>query len=386
MGLTLNAQTYGGGADVSVPANDTLLDHDTIIGANKTGAVGSGSNAPLALIYPGPEGASPSDPLYSTGNVAENLNITDGVNNDGFSFAYQEDGRIFNITHYGSRLGLYVDSDVTVDNYHYTPNPACLGAAQGFWITAPSNHITIKNFSSAGPGGVIGGAGEPHASSDITIENETFGGASGGYHLAISNVTGLTISKSSFGSDNSLVVNSLEPISLDVSDTTIPSVVLAPYEGKSYSSLSATFTDDTFPAYAPGGTPAPTFDQTHTVGPGTVSVTGGTWSNEQGGFYSGTNTSFAVDDLAPVDAQPPTITGTATVGSTLTAYNPTWYGGTPTYAFQWTRNGNPITGATSDTYVPTTNDVGKKVAVTVTATNSVGSTSATSPAVTVKNS
>ena len=85
---------------------------------------------------------------------------------------------------------------------------------------------------------------------------------------------------------------------------------------------------------------------------------------------------------APVNSVPPSITGTTTVGQTLTAANGTWSGSpTITYAYQWKRGGANISGATASTYVLVTADLGATITATVTATNSVGNASATSAGV-----
>ena len=86
---------------------------------------------------------------------------------------------------------------------------------------------------------------------------------------------------------------------------------------------------------------------------------------------------------APVNTSGPVVTGTATAGSTLTTTNGTWSGTTPVYTYQWTRNGSPISGATSQTYVLTSTDASTSVACSVTATNSGGSASALSNSISV---
>jgi hypothetical protein len=80
--------------------------------------------------------------------------------------------------------------------------------------------------------------------------------------------------------------------------------------------------------------------------------------------------------LAPTNAQPPIISGTAQQGDTVTVTNGTWTGTAPiTYSVLWSDG----TTGSSDTL--TAADVGQTVSATVTATNSGGSTSATSASV-----
>jgi hypothetical protein len=87
----------------------------------------------------------------------------------------------------------------------------------------------------------------------------------------------------------------------------------------------------------------------------------------------------------PVNANPPTISGTAQEGQALGANRGTWTGGQPqSYSYQWRRcdaNGGgcaDIAGATGSTFVPKAADIGHTLRVRVTAKNSRGSTAATS--------
>ncbi len=84
---------------------------------------------------------------------------------------------------------------------------------------------------------------------------------------------------------------------------------------------------------------------------------------------------------APVNTALPTVTGTPRDGSTLSAANGAWSGSAPmTYARQWRRCGDDtpascddIPGATAATYTATEQDVGQRVRVRVTASNTVSS-------------
>jgi len=79
----------------------------------------------------------------------------------------------------------------------------------------------------------------------------------------------------------------------------------------------------------------------------------------------------------PVNSVLPAITGTKTVGQTLTCSTGTW-SKSPTYAYQWLRDGVAIAGATASTRVLSGADEGALMSCTVTATNAGVSDVATS--------
>jgi hypothetical protein len=88
---------------------------------------------------------------------------------------------------------------------------------------------------------------------------------------------------------------------------------------------------------------------------------------------------------APANTASPTISGSATVGATLTASSGSWSGTTPmTFSYRWQRCNSGgdkcsnIGGATAQTYKPARKDVGGTLRVSVTASNSDGSANAVS--------
>lgn len=80
---------------------------------------------------------------------------------------------------------------------------------------------------------------------------------------------------------------------------------------------------------------------------------------------------------APVNSVAPAISGVAQVGQVLTAYPGVW-SGAPSFAYQWKNEGTNLSGATSQTYTLQASDAADTITVTITATNSAGSASATS--------
>jgi hypothetical protein len=88
--------------------------------------------------------------------------------------------------------------------------------------------------------------------------------------------------------------------------------------------------------------------------------------------------------LLPQNTAAPAVSGTVAVGQTLTAGTGTWLNFPVTYAYQWQRcdptgaNCAPVSGATAQTYVLTSSDVGFTLEVAVAASSVNGTASATS--------
>ena len=98
----------------------------------------------------------------------------------------------------------------------------------------------------------------------------------------------------------------------------------------------------------------------------------------------------ALPQAPPANTSPPTITGTAANGQTLSAATGSWSGTTPiSFAFRWRRcdtagaNCENISGATNATYVVQSADVGKRLRARVTATNGEGAALSDSDATSV---
>jgi hypothetical protein len=194
--LTFDSQKVeGGGSVVLVTTSYVGVDSVSILGGPQTA---------WPLRFAGGRGvASPLNPSYAIGNQVNGVNLVDDPPpaDDGLDFSFQKNASIANVTELGSRLGLYVDKNVTVSNYHFSPNPAVPpDAALGYFITAPSSGITITDFTTTGNGGKIGSIpiGSPRPpNSNIVIDEEHMLNPS--YPLFLGDVRNMTIKDSQLG-------------------------------------------------------------------------------------------------------------------------------------------------------------------------------------------
>jgi uncharacterized repeat protein (TIGR01451 family) len=189
-------------------------------------------------------------------------------------------------------------------------------------------------------------------------------------------------------------------------NTAVPAISGTTTVGQTLTATSGTWTGNPTPTYtyawqrcdgagancsAIGGATSSTYtlvsaDATNTL---KVAVTG---SNTQG---DATATSAATAVIgatlaAPVNTAVPAISGTTTVGQTLTATSGTWTGNpTPTYTYAWQRcdgagaNCSAIGGAISSTYTLVSADATNTLKVAVTGSNTQGDATATSAATAV---
>ena len=180
-------------------------------------------------------------------------------------------------------------------------------------------------------------------------------------------------------------VGSVNAISNAITVTSLPSNTVAPViSGDTLAGSTLTTTNGTWTGF-----PAPTFTyqwlRNGTVIGGATSIMYATQLADVGQpitcRVTGTNSVGSVDAIsnvitptsAPVNATPPSISGSPLVGSTLTTTNGTWIGfPAPTFTYQWLRNGVVIVGATIITYVTRVADVGQQITCRVRGTNILG--------------
>lgn len=200
-----------------------------------------------------------------------------------------------------------------------------------------------------------GGTVAPGASPGIlTIEGDYTQGAAGTLQAEIAGVT------AGSGYDRLVVAGTA---TLDGTLAIVNDPSFAPAAGNTFDILTATGTvSGTFATLSGAQVPSGTYSAQYTAGPPgkvTLALT-----------------------PAPLNSVAPSISGNPQPGSTLSCDPGTW-SGSPTFAFQWLRDGVPIAGATASSYAVAAGDVGATLVCRVTATDSGGSTSADSSGVAV---
>jgi hypothetical protein len=121
-----------------------------------------------------------------------------------------------------------------------------------------------------------------------------------------------------------------------------------------------------------------------------VVVTGTDADGPNGASSATSGPTGVVTAKPPANTTPPSVSGTAKAGQTLSATNGSWSGTPPlSFGYQWQRcntSGNScqnVSGANSSNYLLGSSDVSSTIRVSVTATNAGGSSSASSAATAV---
>jgi subtilisin family serine protease len=105
-----------------------------------------------------------------------------------------------------------------------------------------------------------------------------------------------------------------------------------------------------------------------------------TATNPDATIFEASDPTTPVLAAGPRNLSPPTVTGSARRGLTLTGSLGSWDGIGNAYAYQWQRDGTDVPGATGSTYTLTTDDIGAQLRLRVTVTNPDGSAATASAA------
>ena len=157
--------------------------------------------------------------------------------------------------------------------------------------------------------------------------------------------------------------------------------------GSVLSSTTGTWNGNPSPTYAyqwkRGATNIGTNSSTYTLvqADSTASITCVVTATNALGSANSTSNTITAGNYAPVNTVAPVISGATTLGSVLTATTGTWNNSPSSFAYQWKRGATNV-GTNANTYTLVMADSAAVMTCVVTATNAVGSASATSNSIT----
>ncbi|MHA7227566.1 hypothetical protein ACX8Z8_15995, partial [Glutamicibacter soli] len=168
-------------------------------------------------------------------------------------------------------------------------------------------------------------------------------------------------------------------------DSSVPLITGELQVGKLLHLIPGTWTQDTAFSFQWAANGNPIHGATESSLPLTADLTGKsitvTVTGSLNGYTTTSKTSTPTSKIAAgaLKTAIPTVTGTATVGQTLTAIPGAWGPEGVQFSYQWAANGNPIHGATESSLPLTADLTGKSITVTVTGSlNGYTTTSKTS--------
>lgn len=225
-GLTVDAQTYNAGDPVHDYGNGTTIEQATFLGAHNANAFALRVTA-VCNDQPG----SPQYGVHRSGNLVHDIILSgEGIGgNADLDFSCQWNGRVSNITDTGWGMALYIDQNVTVNNYAFTPG-TYEKSAPGWYVT-DSDYITLNDFVTSGLGGII--KNPTDVSSHITINREQM--TNPNEYLTVGDAAAVTIANSSIA--GLLIAPVVSTNGLTVTNSSVGSVTCKPRPGASITGL-----------------------------------------------------------------------------------------------------------------------------------------------------
>ena len=257
----------------------------------------------------------------------------------------------------------------------------------------------------SGPGGSLAGLGAALSVSSNGVWTNSPTSYSYQWQRGVTNISGATTSAytvqaADLGSTVSCVVtatnaygsaaassNGISAVAAP-SNSVAPALSGTPYVGQTLTTTNGTWTGSPTFTYqwlrdgvGISGATAQSYALVSADAPHSVSCV--VTANNVGGSATANSNALAVTVAPPVNTVAPSLSYTSiSVGSTISTTNGTW-SGSPTYTYQWLRDGGSISGATAQNYTVAGADQGHSLSCSVTGTNGGGSVTATSNSVAI---
>jgi hypothetical protein len=261
---------------------------------------------------------------------------------------------------------------------------------------APLNNVAPSIANSAHPGDTLtcdtgDWTGSPTFSFEWLSDGNPIGGQTTNQYTVAAGDVGhalrCRVTAHNGGGDTPALSNTVTPtVAAPVNNGATPSIPAIAKPGDVLTcdpggwSGSPTFTFE----WLSGGTPIASGSQ-YTVTAGDVgnAIRCRVTAHNAGGDVVALSNTVTPVPLPPGNTTAPSLPSSATQGDKLTC-DPGAWSGSPTFTFEWLRDGVPIAGETTSSYAVTAADVGKQIACRVTATNGGGSSTQGSSAVVPK--
>lgn len=380
------------------------LQPPTLSGANISGTTTQGSTLTASVQGAGGDAATTTTYQWSR------------ADSSGGSYSNIAGATSSTYTLTASDVDKYIKVTIAVSNAAGGPNSATSSASGPIAPSAPtigsasiSGNKNVGQTLTASAASIGGGASTTSYQWRSSSDNSTYSDIQGAttqtylltsselnkYIKVVITVTNITGNASATSSATTQIQTALEPPTLSgatISGTTTQgSVLTASVQGAGGGAATTTTyqwsrADSSGGSYANiAGANSSTYTLTANDVDKYIKVTISV-SNSSGGPNSATSSASGPIAVSAPTIASASISGTPTVGQTLTATPGNIGGGASTTTYQWLQSNTSggtysnISGATSSTYVLTANEVGKYIKVRITVTNATSSASATSSA------
>ncbi len=191
-GLTLDSASFDAGTTILDYANNSTISNDVIHGPRSNHAYNKGQFGLRVITICNHDNLATK---HRSNNTVENLVLTgqgSGGNTD-LDISCQENASVSNVDDTGNGMDIYIVDGVHVNNFTHH-NGGTAQSPISISLTAPTNNVTITNFTTYGSGGDLRPSPNGYQIANTTITNELM--KTPGYSLRLGDAINTTITNS----------------------------------------------------------------------------------------------------------------------------------------------------------------------------------------------